>query len=173
MKRLSIGRYALSFCATAVLFTGCAGSSSLGTVSAAMPQTPRSAPTEGGAFSAMYSGTYHKRGECLSGNGDIKLRGTGNASFLNESKESETLKGHELGHGICHWDGPADLRSSTHSGDSIIMHVRKEYDLSGCRCMFNVVGGTGKFVDATGSGTVTVQFSNNKYSEEWSGTIHY
>lgn len=175
MKNLSLGRSALSYCATAVLLTGCAGSSTLGAVSPAMPVTARTAPADGGAFSATYSGTYTKHGDCKVGSrsADIKFRGTGDASFLHESKESEKLQGHEFGHGFCHWDGPATLRSSTHSLDSIHMHVRKEYDLSGCRCTFSVIGGTGKFVDATGSGTVTVQFSDRKYSEEWSGTLHY
>ncbi|HET9343878.1 MAG TPA: hypothetical protein VFO25_13295 [Candidatus Eremiobacteraceae bacterium] len=41
--------------------------------------------------------------------------------------------------------------------------------------MFTVISGTGKFVNATGSGTVafTCNSSNGTYTDHWSGTITF
>jgi hypothetical protein len=132
-------------------------------------------PISGGAFSATYSGRYHERGECSIGreNAHIRMHGAGYASFLYESKEKERLKGSGDGLGPCGWSGHATLTSSTSSDDSIVMQVTELPSWYGCDCTFQASGGTGKFVDATGSGTVTLQVSGNKYSEEWSGTLYY
>lgn len=126
-------------------------------------------------FIANYKGRYRLEGlGCGIGRHmHFKFHGTGNARFLNESKEQGVLKAGGSPTGRCYWSGDATLSSSTNPDDSIFMQLSIENYACLYGGTFQVSGGTGKFVNATGSGTLTLQCSGNKYVDQWSGTLYY
>jgi hypothetical protein len=134
-------------------------------------------PTSGGGFNAGYSGSYHDSFNRCSFRPypTWKFHGTGNASFLNGSQERGTLKA--LASDSCKaWSGHATLKSSEKRHDSIFVQLFGAGD-GGNPCsvgfQFTASGGTGKFVNASGSGTLTFHCSGHSYTDQWSGTLYY
>jgi hypothetical protein len=138
----------------------------------------------GGPFSATYSGSYSLRG-CTSpdGDGSFKYFGVGTGSFIRKSTESGSLIGDV--HQSCKWSGKTTLTSKFHPQNTITMGLSLNGFQLGTPCaprfaqkvMFNVLSGTGRFANATGSGTVKFTCSNSNgngtYSDQWSGTISF
>ena len=64
------------------------------------------------------------------------------------------------------------LRNAKHYRDSIAIEV-----LGGRPCKkpvkYSVVAGYGKFIGATGSGTVLFTCKKHYYSDQWTGTLKY
>lgn len=182
MSSLNLSRCALSVCAAVLLLTGCGG--------AQVPSTPvppmvtnagilRAVPALGGVFSGAYSGTW-TYAPCFRGRhgSQISFSGAGNASFLRRSKESAVLgSGNRTSCGLG-WDGSATLTSSKHPANAIYVKFPQQIKAM-CQDAFSytVNGGTGKFVKATGSGSVTFKCSfrhkSGPYSDQWSGTLSF
>lgn len=180
MKNLNLSRYALSVYVAAILLAGCGGSSGTSPQSNAIIPSARlqrlelTRPAHGGAFSATYSGTNHRSGSCLPGRAPlrIKFRGPGNASYLHRSRERGKITFEGGPQGMCgSFSGKATLTSSGNRLDSINMRL-SGYPSEGAT--YTVIGGTGKFANATGTGTVIFQYlSGYEYSYVWSGTLYY
>ena len=130
--------------------------------------------SSGGPFSARYAGTETGGNLCLL-NDPFKFSGTGSATFLHATSESGSMV---WSHGFnCDLVGSATLTSSNRPHNSVT--VRLEYQLPGCErsfkgIPFTVTGGTGRFANATGNGTIRFACqSNGTYTDQWSGTITF
>jgi hypothetical protein len=185
MNYLSRNRCALSVCVAAIVFTGCGGSNGTSPQPiGAVPFTrynngePSSRnELNGGTFSGAYSGTYHAvyYGCTIIRDGHFNFHGTGRANFLHRSKETGRLT---IGGttGACYTDGTATLRSAKHPRDTITVSVKGEEGERPCyhSLRYSVKQGTGKFVNASGFGTVTFKcVGSSTYSDQWSGTLYY
>lgn len=134
--------------------------------------------TIGGTFSATYSGNYSLR-DCEGQRGHFQFTGSGSGSFIHSSTEKGSLYSGDHG---CGWNGPATLTSSAHPRNSIAMTLNLGNFTFGNPChprfaqkvKFIVVGGTGRFINAMGAGTVAFTCNNDgTYTDNWSGTITY
>ena len=128
----------------------------------------------GGPFGASYAGNETGGNSCLL-NHPFKFSGTGSAAFLHASSESGSMV---WSHGFtCDLVGSDTLTSTNHPHNSVT--VRMEYGLPGCQrsfkgMTFTVTGGTGRFANAAGSGTIKFScHSNGTYTDQWSGTITF
>jgi len=160
----------------ALLISGCSGASfapGASTGAAANRQMPN---TGGGAFTATYSGSSSFSDCTGTGNGYFKFRGKGRAVYLNRSIEVGKLTGTRSG-SHCVWSGNATLRSRHHSKNSVTFSLGLNGDRYHNPCNnalgFVVKRGSGKFLNASGYGTVTFSCSNSTYSDAWSGTLTY
>ena len=139
-------------------------------------------PDSGGAFSATYSGSQSLR-VCNppDGDGSFRYTGVGFGSFIRKSTESGSLLGDV--HQSCNWGGKTTITSKFHPQNSITMGLSLRGFQTGTPCaprfgqkvMFTVLSGTGKFANATGSGTVlfTCNGNNGTYTDQWAGTITF
>ncbi|MBV9720194.1 MAG: hypothetical protein JOZ77_12815 [Candidatus Eremiobacteraeota bacterium] len=130
----------------------------------------------GGKFSAAYTGTYSKSGDC-SAEAFFDYEGNGNAKFLHSSSEQLSLTWYCFSPNVI---GSATLTSVRHPGDSITAKVSSTDFKSPCygfTMSFMVTGGTGRFQHASGSGTMVVKRLGRKciysYSDKWSGTLKF
>ena len=130
--------------------------------------------TSGGAFSASYAGTETGGNSCLLSQ-HFKFSGTGSATFLHASSESGEMV---WGRGFtCDLLGRATLTSTTHPHNTVTVEL--EYNLPGCEASmhpmtFRVIGGTGRFANAKGSGSVRFScHTGGTYSDKWSGTLTF
>jgi hypothetical protein len=137
----------------------------------------RVAFNHGGRFTAAYSGSYSKTGDC-SATAMFTYKGNGNARFLHSSSEEIKLTW------ICgsrNATGSATLTSSQVPGDSITSSVSSTDFMSPCydfTLSFAVTGGTGRFRHASGSGTIVFHrlssdCSSYPYSDKWRGTLKF
>jgi len=173
IKLLSIG--------TAVLtFGGCGPSqSSIAPTSLAVTDTrsSRGTPAAGGAFNGAYSGGYTL--DCRYSLSLFTFLGTGSASFIRASSEQGKLREGNGGCPNATWMGTAKLTSSRHPSNTISVSLKTKrvgngFPCSVFGCSFSVTGGTGKFINAKGSGTlIMTQLGSASYSDTWSGTITY
>ena len=138
----------------------------------------------GGSFSASYSGTFTLRA-CAppDGFGSFGFNGSGSGAFIHASTENGSAVGNV--HGACSWSGTATLRNSLHPRNSVkvslfLMGAGTGQDNTPCypdfghSVKFTVVSGTGRFTNATGSGTVAFTcHSDDTYTDKWSGTINF
>jgi hypothetical protein len=139
-------------------------------------------PANGGAFSGAYSGGYSLT-LCVSGyrghEGSFTFKGSGNASFLHGSTESGVMKRGKINQNLCvGWGGTATLSSSRNPQNQIVMDIFSHSATIDSPCghvfYYSVTGGSGKFANASGSGTVSFTCSGStSYTDRWSGTLNY
>lgn len=131
----------------------------------------------GGKFTAAYSGSYSKSGDC-SATAMFTYKGNGNARFLHSSSEQIKLTWFC---GSADVTGSATLTSVQVPRDSITASVSSTNFKSPCygfTMSFTVTGGTGRFRRASGSGTLVLHpLSSNclsySYSDKWRGTLKF
>lgn len=161
----------------AIALAGCGAQSPLAPASLAKTdaRATRVAPSAGGAFSGAYSGTYLF--DCQIGLSRFTFIGNGSASFIHASNEHGELR---EGNGGCPndtWSGTATLESRRHPSNTISVALKTRPGSGfpcSLGCSFSVTGGTGKFTNAAGSGTLTItKLGSRAYSDAWSGTITY
>ncbi len=180
MNGFNPSRCALSICVAATLISGCGGSqSSIAPTSLTEmnDRATRGAPSAGGAFSGAYSGHYTL--VCRLSLSQFSFSGTGSASFIHASSEQGKLRERNGGCQNQPWSGTATLASFRHPANtiSVSLSVNRIDGRAPCStfpCNFSVTGGTGKFKNAAGSGTLTItELGSNTYSDTWSGTVTY
>jgi len=124
----------------------------------------------GGVFSGSYAGDDSLVGCTKNKYGSFNFSGSGSAKFLNRGVETGSMQGHPILKG-CLFIGGAMLRSRGHPGNWVT------FRLIGPPCHsvnYGVVSGAGKFVHATGSGTVTFTcIGSSQYTDAWSGTLTF
>jgi hypothetical protein len=129
-------------------------------------------------FTAAYSGTYSEAGDC-SATATFTYEGRGKTSlgkFLNKSSQQISAIWYC---GSQDLTGSATLTSTRFPGASITASVSSsDFDgpCYGFTMSFKVTGGTGRFLGASGGGTIVVKRHSRKcisyrYSDKWSGTL--
>lgn len=130
----------------------------------------------GGAFNANYSGNFTLRG-CPGG--QFNISGSGSASFIHGSSEKGYMSTNPNG---CGWIGAVTLTSTLHPRNTItaFLSLNNFPQNNPCSPRFNlkvrylISSGTGRFANATGSGTVVFTcHGDGTYSDQWSGTITF
>jgi hypothetical protein len=150
---------------------GCGGNSASLTeepVPNAGTVAPRERSNGGGAFSAYYAGTFTKKScgfECTA----LTITGTGHASFLHKSTQSETLKTNCAIEG-CTTTGIATLTSDQHPQNTINMGLWSEFESD---LEWSADGGTGKFASVSGTGYWQTTYGAGTYTQSLSGTLSY
>lgn len=163
------------FAIAALVLAGCAAVQSfpthVQTQSAAIKQS-------GGPFSANYAGNYSGSDCSAHMNGSFQFSGSGSGSFIHQSTESGSMHGQFINQ-ECRWEGTVTLTSTLHPRNSLTMVVGQAPALLPCmdnpKVTFGFVTGTGKFANASGSGTIVFHCNpnNGTYTDHWSGTITY
>jgi hypothetical protein len=160
----------------ALLVSGCSGAPFAPGASTGAASNREIPNTGGGAFTATYSGSSTFSDCTATGNGYFKFRGKGKATYLNRSIEAGKLTGTRSG-SHCVWSGNVTLRSRHHSKNSVTISLGLNGDRYNNPCNsapgFVVKRGTGKFLNASGYGTVTFSCSISTYSDAWNGTLNY
>jgi hypothetical protein len=129
----------------------------------------------GSGFTAGYSGTFTRSGDC-SATATYNYNGSGNARFLHASSERSKLTWFC---GTAGATGSATLTSSRVRRDSITVSLSsKDFDgpCYSFTMSFTVTGGTGRFRNASGSGTIAVTKSSDcsySYSDKWKGKLTF
>ncbi|HYL27519.1 MAG TPA: hypothetical protein VEW74_06760 [Candidatus Nitrosotalea sp.] len=164
--------------AALIAFAGCDGPQAP-IAQAGGPESSRSQhakQTAGGIFNATFSGTYTTAcGQY--GSSYWEFRGAGRASFLGASREHGRMS-LKFSRGCIIESGTGTL-TSKRSGDKIrVTFQGASYPPCGGSgaVAYIVRGGTGKFLGATGSGTVTFActfFSSQTYTDTWTGSLYY
>jgi hypothetical protein len=129
-------------------------------------------PTDGGAFSAGYSGVENRVGDCFKGDEFLNFFGDGQASFLRRSHELGRVVVRKLAEGCQAEMGGFSLISDEHEGDEIFMSVLWK---GGNSWDYKVIGGTGRFANASGSGTWSFDAPalGGAYSDTWTGKLNF
>jgi len=162
-------------CGVAILvLVGCSTVPSVPT----RPQTQAATiRTSGGPFSAQYSGNYSLKECSQTGTGRFNFNGSGSGSFIHGSTEIGNMTGN-LSFRICNWKGRAELISSLHPRNSIVVLLDTtgfNQGPCGVQHSFEVTSGTGRFAHAMGNGTVAFMCKPSKgtYTDQWSGTVSF
>lgn len=179
MKALIFVIKILTIGTAGAVLVGCGGSRSAIVPTSLIVTDARSSrgtAAAGGAFSGAYSGGYTL--VCRLSLSQFKFLGTGSASFIHASSEQGKLREANGGCPNATWTGTATLTSSRHASDTISVSLKTKQEssfpcsISGCS--FSVTGGTGKFMNAAGSGTLIMKkLGSHSYSDTWSGSITY
>lgn len=166
MKSLDLSRYALSVCLAGTLFVGCGGPQAQ-SWNAAFPlesSAKRNADMKGaagGSFNASYAGKY--RWHASFEHSSDKYFGGGRGTFIGRSK----LRGS----GSCGVGGLGDtaftFRSKKNLADTFSIDVPECLIGDGSNATYTVTGGTGKFANASGEGTVSLYLHPTRYHEYW------
>ena len=160
----------------ALLFlTGCAAVSSIPTHATSEGGAIRAS---GGSFGVSDSGNYDLT-KCRppGGLGVFTFNGSGSANFIH--KEIETGRMNSDDSSCNGWRGSATLTSAARPRNSIKMKLSTTTNNTPCvlfghAIKFTVTGGTGRFANATGTGTVAFAcHSNGTYTDKWSGTVTF
>lgn len=162
-------------------FVGC---SSASTLPPNLIHATDSVGLSGGALSGGYAGNFSEMGCGLNSGGSLSFSGSGQATFLGMSSES----GHMVaGGGACAiWKGSATLTSRFHRANTVTVSTTfTNNDQQPCNnprhgpgrfpTYWTVTGGTGKFANATGKGSVTLvcDFTKHTYTDTWTGALKY
>jgi hypothetical protein len=156
----------------ASLAAGCSGGSSslpARSGSSAAVEAQSVLPQRGGAFNASFNGTYTRFGS------EYRFRGGGTASFPHVAAES----GYEDLHCApnCYPEGSDTITSDKNRANSIEVSLSGAYRGHFCGTLnWTVSRGTGKFANATGSGTMSSTCGGSvrgTYTNTWSGTINF
>lgn len=169
MRSLAETRNALTFLAT-LSVAGCGG----GEVAHPNPPQqfassggPKSTESQlsGGAFSANYSGRWRLQHSWVGD--EFVFDGQGTASFIGKSGEAGSLGPPEM-------FGIVTLASDSKHRNTIAMGL-PSVNLCGHHSTFYVHGGTGKFRNATGGGTLNFICHRHPraYTDSWTGTLYY
>lgn len=164
------------FAVAALLLAGCSAvagvPTDLQTQEAAIQQS-------GGAFNVSDSGNFDLSGCGLFKGGSFRFAGSGFGTFIHQDTEYGSMTSGTYPYD-CSWKGTATLVSVAHPRNSIAVELGGAYNTDPCHTSrfhlvrFTVSGGTGRFVHATGSGTVTFTCnSNGTYTDQWSGTVTF
>lgn len=134
-------------------------------------------PSNGGPFTAKYSGSYTLSSCSSHSSGHFNFSGSGSGSFIHGSSESGSMTQSPFD---CVWSGTATLTSMLHPSNQIVVSLSLNHisPNSPCNPMeehveFVVRGGTGRFRHATGRGTIAFSCSSGKYTDQWSGSITF
>jgi len=131
----------------------------------------------GGRFTAEYSGSYSKSGDC-SATAMLTFKGNGHAHFLHSSGEKLSMTwfcGSQV------LTGSATLTSVQHPRNSVTASVKSTDFKTPCygfTMSFTVTSGTGRFRHASGSGTIVLNTLSSEcrsysYSDKWRGTLKF
>jgi hypothetical protein len=131
----------------------------------------------GGTFSATYSGNYTLSSCSSSNSGHFTFSGSGSGSFIHSSSEDGSMTQSAFS---CVWSGTATLTSKLHPRNRITVRLSLNHTTRNSPCnpmheqvVFIVTGGTGKFANAAGRGTILFSCNNGNYTDQWSGTITF
>jgi hypothetical protein len=146
---------------------------------AAVTFVPSKAHAAGGQFSAAFSGRIVELSCNPFSGGQFRFSGAGRASFFGRRSKFATENGGLSGtyhvFGCNAWMGGTIFAIGNPAIGSIDFSLSSNNITKGCvrGAQFTVTGGTGKFVNAAGSGTVAFSCSGNTYTDQWSGTITF
>ena len=154
---------------------------------AAVPSVPthlqmQRAAIQQSAFSTNHSGNLNTNGGCTppDGGGTFRFSGKGPGTFIGRNFESGSMVGYV--HESCNWSGNATLTSLAHLRNSLTVGLTLSGFQTGWPCAprfgqrvkWTVTSGTGKFVHATGNGTVKYTCNGySTYTDQWTGTISF
>lgn len=164
-------------CAAALFFL--AGCTAVSGVPTPLKTQGGAIQQSGGPFSAAFNGTI---GELTCNpfmGAHFVFSGTGKATFFGRRPKFAIERGGLSGtyhpYGCSSWAGSAILSIGNPSVGSIDFHLSSNSITKGCvrGAQFTVTGGTGRFANAAGSGTVAFSCSGNTYTDQWSGTITF
>lgn len=172
MKTLKLS--ALSICVAGTLFVGCGGpqAQSWNATSQLQSNTKLRSKamkrTAGGSFTASYAGMYAER--CNLTACVIDYLGRGKGAFIGRSRLRGT--------GYCGRGGGSftfKFRSKQHRADALNVSIPICTYGSGYSVPYTVYGGTGKFANASGGGTVSFSllYPTNIFISSWTGTLYY
>jgi hypothetical protein len=170
MNSLNLSRCALSVCVAAIVLAGCGGSQ---TPTASSPLTATNAgtvrigPALGGAFAARYS--RYLRGRCLWDQLCWFRLQWARQGVVSRPEQGVWLTAVYLRRTV-QGSGYANEHPQTGQYHYVQLSGGPPYPCQS-PLSWTVTGGTGKFVHATGSGTVTFKCVGATYSDKWSGTL--
>ena len=152
--------------AAASLLLGCANvpglPAHLVTLRATLPDSGGTFSVKDSGYWSLVCGPFHFYG--------FSFDGSGSGTFIHGNKENGLLS--------CNRTGSATIVSKQHPSDSITMALSARYlpCVHGPTALtFTIDGGSWRFANAKGSGTVTFdcKLGNRAYSDMWSGTISF
>jgi hypothetical protein len=128
--------------------------------------------TDGGEFTASYKGPLHHSGVCYAFKGQtLEFYGRGDASFLHQSHEFGKVLVEGPNQFTCSPEvGYFDLKSDENGFDTV--HVKVSFSPQGIGT-YHVLFGTGKFANATGSGSWSFTRTSDTYEDTWTGTLKF